>query len=364
VNAHDTGALLLRTDLAMLRRDPAAAIADLRAVLRDQPRSTPLIRALAHAYVENGQPELAEEGLRSALDAAPGDSALRVALAQLLADFHRDDEAVALLEQTLSAQPDALDALASLARLEVRRGHAAAASERLNKFVAAHPEDAIASNVLGEVYLAAKDYAHAVEPLERATRLSPGWWLAWRNLAQARLGAGDTAHAAHAYERGIAAAGERPELVTDLAALYEREGRIDAAISSLESLHQSAPRWAVAANNLAMLLVTYRTDRDSLDRARDLTSGFADSEDPSLIDTAGWVHFKRGELQLALPQLEKALARDPESNVVRYHLGMAELRAGQHDKARADLQRAIVGARFTGIDEARSALAQLGIRTG
>jgi len=364
VSPRDTGALVLRSDLAILRRDAAAAISDLRAVLRDQPSSVPVIRALARAYVANGQSELAEESLRSALNAAPTDSALRVELAQLLTKSRHEDEAIALLEQALTAQPDALDALASLARLEVRQGHAKRAAERVSAFMAAHPQDAIACNLLGEVYLTAKDYAHAVEPLERATRLAPGWWLAWQNLAQAQLGGGDTAQAAHTYERGIAASGERPELIADLAALYERQGRIDAAIGSLESLHARAPRWAVAANNLAMLLVTYRTDRGSLDRARDLTSGFADSDDAALIDTAGWVHFKRGELELALPQLEKALARAPESNVVRYHLGMAELQAGQRDQARVNLQRAIEGARFTGIDEARSALARLGARSG
>jgi Tfp pilus assembly protein PilF len=46
--------------------------------------------------------------------------------------------------------------------------------------------------------------------------------------------------------------------------------------------------------------------------------------------------------------------------VILYHLGMAQLKAGQSDKARASLEAALAGgASFTGTDEARLALAQL-----
>jgi hypothetical protein len=50
--------------------------------------------------------------------------------------------------------------------------------------------------------------------------------------------------------------------------------------------------------------------------------------------------------------------------VIHYHLGMAELRAGRTDRARAELQTAVSGtADFQGADEARTALASLKSRT-
>jgi Flp pilus assembly protein TadD len=114
-----------------------------------------------------------------------------------------------------------------------------------------------------------------------------------------------------------------------------------------------------------MLLVTYKTDRASLDRARDLTAAFTSSTDGSFLDTNGWVRFKRGEYTEALPVLERAAARSPDSRQVRYHLGMAELHMGQTARARSDLEAALTGAaNFVGSDEARATLAALKDRAG
>jgi Flp pilus assembly protein TadD len=114
------------------------------------------------------------------------------------------------------------------------------------------------------------------------------------------------------------------------------------------------------ANNLAMLLVTYRKDRPSLDRARDLTADFVSSADGKLLDTNGWVRVKRGEFADALPVLGRAVERAPNSREIRYHLAMAELYLGQTDRARADLETALAGSvKFYGSDDARITLASL-----
>jgi len=121
----------------------------------------------------------------------------------------------------------------------------------------------------------------------------------------------------------------------------------------------------MAANNLAMLLVTYKKDRHSLDRARDLTAVFASSSVGGLLDTNGWVHFKRGEYSDALPILARAAERAPEAKEIRYHLGMAELHAGQSARARSDLEAALSSAtKYPWSDDARNVLASLKNPTG
>ena len=432
-NPRDNDALVIRGNLALERHDPARAIADLRAVLRDQPGAVGVLRALARAHLANGEPALAEEAIRSAVEAAPNDVDVRIELAQLLVQTNRAEPAVSLLEEAVKAaptniparealtrayiaardidaarvaaedlkvaaptlaagpylagiiaqsqnrmddavanltralelQPKAMDALAAITRLDISRGQRDRAFARVSAAAAASPEDAVLRNLLGELQMNAKNYSAAIESLSTATKLAPKWWLPYRNLAAARIAGGDTAGGAKTYEAGVEATGHEPTLVADLAALYERQGRVDDAIRQYQALHEKNPHLDLAANNLAMLLVTYRKDRPSLDQARNLTEPFADSQSGALLDTHGWVMFKLGQYGEALPVLERAAERAPDSQVIRYHLAMAQLKSGQREKARGNLETALAGtANFAGVDEARTTLASLGGRTG
>jgi len=432
-NPRDNDALILRGTLSLEKQDPAAAIADLRAVLRDQPNAVGVLRTLARAHMANGETALAEDTIRQAMEAAPNDMQVRVELAQLLAQSDRSEQAVTLLEEAvkkaptdiqarealvrayistkdlaqariavedlklaapqaatgpylsgmiaegdkryddaekdyakaLELQPSAMDALAAITRLEMQRGQADQAMKRVNAVVTANPGNAIAKNLFGELQIGARSFPAAVETLTAVTKAAPKWWLPYRNLAYAQLANKDTKGAIATYQAGIAATKAQPLLVTDLAALYEREGRIDDAIGQYQSLHDANPNMELAANNLAMLLVTYKKDPQSLERARALTKPFAESKNGALLDTHGWVMFKAGQYAEALPVLERAAALVPTQNVVRFHLGMAQMKSGQQDKARNNLEAALAGsANFTGADEARTVLASLGRRTG
>jgi Flp pilus assembly protein TadD len=220
-------------------------------------------------------------------------------------------------------------------------------------------------NLLGELYLTRNNVALAEDALTRATQTAPKWWPPYRNLALVKMAKNDTAGAIAVYQSGIKVAPSEPKLVVELSLLLEKQGRIDDAIKLYDGWYRQNPRAQLVANNLAMLLVTYKNDRQSLDRARDLTASFASSMDGNFLDTKGWVHFKRAEYTEALPVLEQAAARIPDSRQIRYHLGMAELRVGQTDRARSELEAAVAGqARFVGSDEARAALAALKSRSG
>jgi tetratricopeptide (TPR) repeat protein len=253
-----------------------------------------------------------------------------------------------------------MDALTALANLEATHGRAADAIARVQKSLTKDPRNAPALGLLGELYLGTKDYTAATNALTQAIQLAPTWGYIYRDLAAARIGAGDPKGAVAAYETGVKAAPADAQLVSELAAFYEKQGRVDDAIGLYDALNRRDPHLQMAANNLALLLVTYRSDQKSLDRARDLTASFANSDNGALLDTSGWVHYKRGEVQEALPLLERAVTHDPDSRVLKYHLGMAELRAGQRAQARTNLQTALSGpGSFAGADEARTALASL-----
>jgi Flp pilus assembly protein TadD len=275
------------------------------------------------------------------------------------ADNHLD-AAQALFEKALAIQPSAYEPLAELVALQLQRGQKVNAVTRLEGLLTAHPKDALVGNLLGEVFLQAQDYQAAQRVLSSVVAAQPSWWLAYRNLALAKSGAHDLPGAIEAYQDGLKVAPSETVMLADLGALYQRTGRIDEAQKLFESWAARDPKSQVAANNLAMLLVSYHTDGASLDRAQTLTSGFANASNGDLLDTAGWVQFKRGNFSEALSVLRRAAELMPQSHEVLYHLGMAELRNGQTERARTDLENALTGSsQFIGVDDARAALASL-----
>ncbi|MGO9803444.1 MAG: tetratricopeptide repeat protein [Steroidobacteraceae bacterium] len=357
----DLGGLLTRTH----RADEAIAL--LEETVRQQPDipGTPARKALIEAYLT--KPDLpaaraAAENLKSLSPAAP----LGWYLAGIVAQQQgRLDDAQHQLQHALQLQPAADDVLAALARLQFAHGQQAQAVALVQGAIERSPGDAVARDLLGELYLAQQNRTgQAIAVLSEAVRLAPGWWLPYRDLARAKLAAKDTAGALAVYEAGVRASGE-PALVVELAETYVRQGRVDDAIRQYETLHERSPGLQLAANNLAMLLATYRKDRASLDRARDLSAAFADSPVGALLDTHGWVMLKSGEVPAALADLQRAYQEAPDSKVILYHLGIAQLQAGQPDKARTSLEAALAGgASFSGTQDARLALASLKGRRG
>lgn len=270
------------------------------------------------------------------------------------------------LQQALVLKPDSLDVLAELARVDLIRNRGTQSIERLSTLVQREPRNVALVNLLGETYLATKDTAKAADTLTRAISIDPRSWASYRNRARVRLAQGDWSGALADYESALQISPLEPQLLIEAATLDEQHGQVDAAIAHYDVLYKSQPAARqIAANNLAMLLVTYRKDQASLDRARDLSAPFATSEDGALLDTNGWVRFKRGEYTTALSILELAATRSPESKVIRFHLAMAELQLGDADRARSDLETALSGsANFPGSDEARATLTTLTRRSG
>jgi tetratricopeptide (TPR) repeat protein len=424
----DNDALILRGNLALVQKDPKAAIVDLRAVLRDQPNAVGVMRTLARAHLANGEPALAEETMRRAVDVNPRDAGARLDLAQLLAQMgkpeqakplidglvkeepnnlaaldtqfrvsaatgdiaaaksaadaivaiqpnsglgyyyqgasaesaKRPDDAIRLYSLALDKQPDATEPLQALALLLVRLNRTPEALKRLDETTARFPRAPLAANTKGEILLATHHPVDAEAAFRIAIEREPKWWIPYRGLARAQVADQDSAGEIDTLKTGIGKAAEPETLQMELAGAYERSGKQDAAIKEYEEAVHRNPHSDVAANNLAMLLITYKKDPVNLERAKELSERFSSSTNPDYLDTYGWVLYKRGEAAGAVAALQAALSRSPDSAVSLYHLGMAQASAGQADAARDNLARSLKsGKNFSGMDEAKATLDKL-----
>jgi len=424
----DNDALVLRGNLELERKDPKAAIVDLRAVLRDQPNAIPVMRTLARAHLANGEPALAEETMRRAVDVNAKDLGARLDLAQLLTQMgksaqakpviddlvkqepnnlaaldtqfrvaaanndiadaqsaadaivalqpnsglgyyyqgaaaesaKRPEDALRLYALSLDKDPSASEPLQALALALVKLNRTPEALKRLEETSAKFPALPLADNIRGEILLDTQHTADAELAFKRAIERSPTWWVPYRDLARAQVMDKDQGAAITTLQSGIAKASDPESLQIDLARTFEVSGKPEEAIKLYEGTLHRDPHSDVAANNLSMLLVTIKTDRVSLDLAKDLSQRFSASPNPAFLDTYGWVLYKRGESAAAVSVLQSVVAKVPEAPVPLYHLGMALASAGQSDAARENLMHSLKsGKAFSGMDEAKATLDKL-----
>jgi tetratricopeptide (TPR) repeat protein len=234
------------------------------------------------------------------------------------------------------------------------------ALKRLDDMVAQYPQRAYAVNLKGEVLLAQKRAAEAIAAFRTAIEREPGNALIYRNLALAQMSNRDNDAAIATLQAAIGKVTHPEPLEIALGGFYERNGKTDEAMQVYENALRRNPQADFIANNLAMLLVDTKQDPASLERAKQLSARFSTSSNAQLLDTYGWVLYKKGEATAAIAALQSASAKAPDLPVLWYHLGMAQALAGQPDAARGSLARSLKsGESFSGIDQAKATLDKL-----
>jgi tetratricopeptide (TPR) repeat protein len=391
----DPGAVPVLQTLAraqLANGEPESAEATMRRAVETNPKNHALRLDLARLLAQLGKPEPAQAILIDLVKEVPDDLvaldaeyrvsatmedyvtaksaadtvvALRPKLAigyyyqGMLAEArNHPDEAVRLYRTALDMQPDVTDPLEAEIRILVNQKRVQEALKRLDEVSAHAPNTPFPLDLKGDVLLGNSRPVEAQQAFKQAIARAPTWWKSYRGLAAAQLAAKQDPAVAVATLRDAKAVVEQKDALGEaLATMLEHMGKPDEAIAEYEEVVRAYPRSELAANNLAMLLVTYRKDRASLDRAKALTVRFAESGNVALLDTYGWVLYKRGESAASVPVLARVVAKLPDQGIARYHLGMAQALAGKNTEARDNLTRAVnSGQLFAGRDEAKAML--------
>jgi tetratricopeptide (TPR) repeat protein len=144
-----------------------------------------------------------------------------------------------------------------------------------------------------------------------------------------------------------------------LAIIYDTQKQHDKSEEHYRAALDINPDFAPAANNLAFILADQDKDIDeALQLARLAKEKLPD--DPNIMDTLGWVYYKKGFYDLAIGEFSDSLTKLSENAVVNYHLGMAYFKKGDTASARDQLEKALsIKSDFPGSEEARRVLAGL-----
>ena len=233
---------------------------------------------------------------------------LEVALAHARQLLARDPQlAAGQALEILAAVPGHPLALLILGAAHRIRGQTHAALEVLEPLARAQPRAAPVQLELGIALGEAGRPAEAAAALRRALLVKPDSADAWRSLADALDAQGDARGADEARARYLEAATRDPRLLEAGAALVRNE--LPLAEARLRAHLNAFPTDVAALRMLAEVagrLERYRDAQQLLERCLELAPGFDAAR-----HNYAFVLNRQGKAELALPQVEQLLAREP-----------------------------------------------------
>ena len=365
-------ALRLRGFAAMRADDPAAAVQSFTAALAlagsgasaDSDARRELTQGLRRARILAGDPEepLAQSRALVETDATPAN---RLDYALLLLAAQRDAAAITQLE-ALAQQPESAPvALRLVGMVEFQDGKLDAAARRFTELLTTGKfiDDSfyylgLIAERHGDLERALRLYAqvqsgeNAVAALLRACSIlqAHGAAPAAQQLldhliedepqrapeilaARARLYAdsGDSEQAMEVLDRGILEYPDSVDIRYAIASTYEEQGHVAAALRELKEVLKSRPDDPAALNAYGYTLADHKRE---LARARTLIErAYATApKNAAILDSLGWVLFRQGHTEQALPYLSAAYADDRGGDIAA-HLGEVLWQLGRREDA-------------------------------
>ncbi len=310
---------------------------------RVSPANVAVLSTLASVLLENKKwPQVGEiaETLRQ-LATPQADSLAAQLQAAILLGQDRMDEGFALLESQADQAKTDVNPSIVVVQTQLRLGKIAEARSFLDDALTKFPQDRnirlLSANVDAMQGKSAEaEAAFRALIAENAQDDRPV-----RQLYGLLNGADRKDDARKVLEAGLTAQPKNETLLWMKAGLLEQEADIDGAIAIYEGLYSQNSSNVITSNNLASMITNYRNDPASLERAATIAGRLRNSDVPAFQDTYGWIEYRRGNLDAALPSLESGAKGLPNDAAAQFHLGMIYADLGRKDEAVIQLRRAL-----------------------
>jgi tetratricopeptide (TPR) repeat protein len=324
-------AALIKADL-LAKTSPEGAIRYLNGFLASVPESRAAIGALAQLYVEQKRFGEARALFQRLLDEDKSDRDIEFAIAAISVQMKDYATAERMFEELRSAGVDAGAVafyLGQIAEETKRYDEAIARYREVTEGERAWIATLRIATVLGKKgdIEGARRYLASLKPENRERGIE-----VHQAEAQVLRDAGDYKAAYAVLSSALAAEPNSAELIYDVAMVAEKLDRLDEVESQLTRLIELKPDNPQALNALGYTLVD-RTPRTAeglklIEKALTLAP-----EDPSILDSMGWAHFRMGNLGDSEKYLRRALADHPDPEIAA-HLGEVLWAKGERDRAK------------------------------
>jgi tetratricopeptide (TPR) repeat protein len=352
--------------LAILGEDLTRALEAVEQVLEMRPGMPDAEILRAQILIEQDRKAEALQALERAVGRNPKDTELRFAYGHLLLDAGDQDGARQQLGRVVELDPTNANALYSLALLELEAKETMAAERHLKQLLEMGQKQQSVYYYLGYAAQERGNDAGAIEWYRKVeageywtqARLRIGKLMAGQGRVEemraemqalrrsspenavaiyllegqvlSDLGLHEDAYAL--YEQALADDPENEDLLYSRALVAEKIDRIDLAEEDMRRILANDPDNVRTLNALGYTLAD-RTDRYQ-EALQYIQKAYAQKpDDPAIIDSMGWVHFRLGKLNEARTYLQQAwdMTNDGE---IGAHLGEVLWMQGEHDAAR------------------------------
>ena len=324
-------AALIKADL-LAKTSPEGAIRYLNGFLASVPESRAATGALAQLYVEQKRYGAARALFQRLLDEDRSDRDIQFAVAAISVQMKDYATAERMFEELRSAGTDP-------GAVAFYLGQIAEETKRYDEAIARYREVTdgerawIATLRIATVLAkkgdieGARRYLASLKPENRERGVEVR-----QAEAQVLRDTGDYKGAYEVLSSALAADPNSVELIYDVAMVAEKLDRLDEVESRLTRLIELRPDNPQALNALGYTLVD-RTPRTAeglklIEKALTLAP-----EDPSILDSMGWAHFRMGNLGDSEKFLRRALADRPDPEIAA-HLGEVLWAKGDRDRAK------------------------------
>ena len=315
-----------------------------------------ILRATAEATLN--RPKDAEVDLQRAIAVAPENSTAYTKFGVLRILQQRYSEAGKYFETALTKSPDDTEAMQGLVLLFMRDKAPGKAIARLQQQIAKAPDNSRYQVMLGDL-IKTKDVEGARAAYKKAVESDKNYSQAFQRLAQLEFEQGKLPQAIEIARQWSNAHPRDVRGYVILGSLIEATGDWKTAREQYEAALRVDPDAALAANNLAFILLEHDGNLDvALTLAQTARRNLPES--PDIADTLAWAYYKKNRYGLSIDLLNEALKRKPNDASMELHLGLAYRELQDKKNASEHLNKALaLGPNAATAPQVRAALESL-----
>ena len=355
INPRAAAARLQLARLQLAKGEPARAVSTAQEAARQRPDDPAAAVLIARSLRAQGDPGRAQRHVTAALKSHPRVPELHVEIGWIALGRRDHAAAAAAFGEALKLAPRLHEARAGLVAVDVAEGQVARARERLNGWLAASPADSQLRVLSARTHVVGGRVAEAEKELRALVAADASQLEAYDLLGRIYVSQGRLDRALAEYEALGSRLKQPAGARTMMGMIHEARGDRVSARAAYEQALQADAKAGVAANNLAWMLA----QDGNLDEALRLATVARDAmrQRPEPEDTLGWIYYRKSLPGHAVPAFQRAIELTPDNPTYHYHLGLAQLKAGNEKHGRSALQRALaLKPDFSGADDARARL--------